>query len=368
MILHRRQVLAGLAASSLPLARTVKAAQPDLAAIASVNGLAFGSAYDREIFSDSAYANLIATTCAVGSIENSLKFDWLRPYGPDPDWSAADALVAFAGEHNLACRGTALIWNDWPPAWLKSLSSAECAAMMDRHIDETVARYAGKVASWDVVNEPFFPPHGEDGGYRAGPWLAAMGPDYIPRAFRRAAAADPGAQLVLNEAFCEQFDDLGNSIRPLFLNEVKRLQDAGVKISAVGFEAHLKPYLPQDDAAFAEYLHQIAALGVDILITELDIDDSHMPDDIATRDRMVTDRVSGFLAHVLPVPRVTSLICWHLSDKYSWYAGADWYADMVDDAGGTPGRPVRSHLFDAELNPKPAAYAAADQLAVAPAR
>lgn len=361
MILHRRQVLAGLAGAALLPAPLALAKTLDLAGIARVNHRSFGSAFDREIFEDVAYAALIASQCWIGSIENSLKFDWLRPHGPEAEWDAADRLVAFAHEHRLFTRGTALIWNDWPPDWLKSLSSDECAAMMDRHIEETINRYGDLVDSWDVVNEPFFPPHGADGGYRTGPWFAAMGPDYITRAYKRAAAANPRTQLVLNEAFCEQFDELGNSIRPLLLNEVRRIQDAGVKLHAVGFEAHLKPHLPSDDAAFAAYLEEIAALGVDIMITELDVDDSHMPDDVAVRDDMVAARVRSFLNAVLQVKSVNGVICWHLSDKYSWYQG-DWYADMVAEAGGDRARPVRSHLFDKDLKPKPAAFAVADAL------
>ena len=47
----------------------------------------FGSAFDREIFRDDAYRALISANCRIGSIENSLKFDWLRAKGPVADFS-----------------------------------------------------------------------------------------------------------------------------------------------------------------------------------------------------------------------------------------------------------------------------------------
>jgi endo-1,4-beta-xylanase len=181
-----------------------------------------------------------------------------------------------------------------------------------------------------------------------------MGEDYIPRAFKAAAAADPNAKLVLNEAFCEQDDDLGKSVRPRLLDLVSDLKHAGIKLDAVGFQAHLKPHLPFDDQAFAAYLERIAALDVDIYITEFDVDDSSLPDDLATRDRIVADRCAKFLGTVLAVPRIKALICWHLSDRYSWYKSADWYAAAVAKFGGNPSRPVRTHLADAALKPKPA--------------
>jgi endo-1,4-beta-xylanase len=353
MTLSRRTVLGALAAVS-----TVRTAQAkpivDLGAIGHEHGLMFGSAFDREIFRDGTYRALISTNCRIGSIENSLKFDWLRPKGPVADFTIADRLVAFATDTKMAVRGTGLIWNDWAPGWLKSLSASEVAAMLDRHVDETVSRYAGRMQGWDVVNEPFYPPHHKQDGYRKGPWLDAMGKDYIARAFRGAAAADPNARLVLNEAFCEQDDELGRSVRPSLLALVTELKHAGVKLDAVGFQAHLKPHLPFDDQAFAAYLDRIAATGVDIYITEFDVDDSSLPDDVAVRDRMVAERCGKFLEAILVVPRVKALICWHLSDRYSWYKSADWYAKAVSGFGGDPARPVRTHLADSALRPKPA--------------
>ncbi|BCW89864.1 Exoglucanase/xylanase [Alphaproteobacteria bacterium SO-S41] len=363
MKLDRRGFLAAGAAAALLRPGVAQAVSPlNLGADAADRGIVFGSAFDREIFDDTAYAALLRAQCRIGSLENSLKFDWLKPTGNVADFSASDRLVDFAVESGIRPRGTALIWNDWLPDWLKWTTVLERRSIMEKHIDEVVGRYAGRVQSWDVVNEPFFPPHGIDGGYRKGLWLDAMGPDYIIHAFKRAAAADPKAQLVLNEAFCEQDDELGKSIRPLLLNEVKRLQDAGVKLDAIGFEAHLRPELPYDDQAFVAYVAEIAALGVDVMITELDVNDSHMPDDEAERDAQVAARVHDFLGAVLQVPRVTTVITWHLSDRYSWYRGADWYADQVRAGGGTPGRPVRSHLYDDQLQPKAAAFAARDAL------
>ncbi len=363
MIIDRRQFLAGVAAAALvPPATADDVSALNLGAIAAARGLAFGSAFDREVLQDPSYGQLIAGQCMVGALENSLKFDWLRPKGTDADFAVADQLVDLANGRGLSVRGTALIWNDWLPGWLEDLSAGEIASTMDRHIDETVGRYAGRVRSWDVVNEPFFPMHGMEGGYRRGLWLEAMGPNFIPRAFRRAQAADPAAQLVLNEAFCEQFDELGNGVRPLLKDLVARLKDAGVKLDAVGFQGHLKPYLPFDDGAFAAYLAEIAALDVDLMITELDVDDSHLPDDVATRDAAVAARVSQFLGAVLQVPRMKSVIAWHLSDRYSWYRNADWYSEQVQESGGTAGRAPRSHLFDSDLRPKAAAEAVAETM------
>ncbi|MBI1212601.1 MAG: glycoside hydrolase [Alphaproteobacteria bacterium] len=351
MILNRRTFLAALAATAAYRPADA-AATPNLGSLAEQHGLLFGSAFDREIFTDASYRALIKSSCRIGSVENSFKIDWLRRNGITADFRITDRLVQFANSAKIALRGTALVWNDWPPTWLKSLSAREVAAALDRHVGETIGRYAGRMQGWGVVNEPFYPPHRQTGGYRKGPWLEAMGPSYIPRAFKVAAAADPQAKLVLNEAFCEQDDELGRSVRPRLLKLVAELKHSGVKLDAVGFQAHLKPHLPYNDQAFATFLGQIAALDVDIYITEFDVDDEGMPDDIAKRDRLVADRCEKFLRTILTIPRVKVLICWHLSDRYSWYKDADWYARAISENGGDPTRKVRTHLTDGELRPK----------------
>lgn len=362
MTLTRRDILAagaaGLAAGALPALAEAPAA-PRLSDSARSRGLIFGSAFDREIFADPAAAALLRDQAKIGAIENSLKFDWLRPTGPEADFAMADALIDFGLKAGLRLRGTALIWNDWLPDWLKWPGVRERRAIMDRHIDEVVQRYAGRVRSWDVVNEPFFPMHGREGGYRGGYWFDAIGPDYIATAFRRAAAADPQAELVLNEAFCEHDDEFGRAIRPLLYDCVKRLKGDGVPLHAVGLQGHLKPLLPYDYTAFADWVASLSELGVTVKITELDVDDRGLPADIEARDAAVAAQISAFLEPVLKVRAVSEVIAWQLSDKYSWYQGLPDYP---------AGQKARSHLFDAAMRPKPATFAAATALEASPAR
>lgn len=362
----RRALLGAALAAPLaaaPFSRALAAAaSPGLGGLAARRGVAFGSAFDLEILEDEPYAALNAAQCRVGVVENSLKFDWLRPSGPAADFSNADRLVSRIAELGLAAKGAALIWNDWAPEWLKRESRDAVPAIMDRHIDETVGRYAGRIAYWDVVNEPFYPPLGEPGGFRTGAWYDAMGPDFVVRAFRRAAAADPSALLVLNEAFTEQEDELGLSTRASLLALVDRLLDGGAPVGMIGLQGHLKPGLPHDDSSFAAFLHELSSRGVPIAITEFDVDDSVYPDDIAVRDAAVASRTEAFLRAVLPVPGLTQVIAWQLSDRYSSYRHLPWYREQIAARGGNPERAPRTQLFDEALAPKPAADAFARAL------
>ena len=66
------------------------------------------------------------------------------------------------------------------------MSGAEREKFFDSYIEEVVGRYAGKLHSWDIVNEPFWPGHKAPGGYRLGPWYDTFGTGYVRRAFERA--------------------------------------------------------------------------------------------------------------------------------------------------------------------------------------
>ena len=122
--------------------------------------------------------------------------------------------------------------------------------VLDAYIDEVVARYRGRLQSWDVVNEPFWPGHRAPGGFRLGPWYDAFGADYVRRAFVRAAQADPKTKLVLNEAQTERDDEVGLAVRAGLLKLVADLKHAGVKLDVVGLQGHLQPQYPHDPARF----------------------------------------------------------------------------------------------------------------------
>ena len=118
-------------------------------------GLAFGSAGGEELFSDEAYRQLFTAQAALFTPENALKFGSLQPQQGVYNFAPADALVDGARRYGLRVRGHTLAWNDWPPAWLKPLSHAELERVFDAYLERVVPHFTGRIASWDVVNEPF---------------------------------------------------------------------------------------------------------------------------------------------------------------------------------------------------------------------
>jgi endo-1,4-beta-xylanase len=347
--LSRRKLLqmtaAGVAASNAPIA--VAAPTPSLGAIAARNGYLFGAAAAEVIDKDAAYRDLYVTQTKLITTDVALKIGRIAPQPGPKHFESADRLLAFCHQHGIAMRGHCLIWNEWNPDWVKNMSATERRMYFDSYIEEVVSRYSGKLQSWDIVNEPFWPGHHAPGGFRVGPWYDAFGPDYVRRAFERAALVDRTTKFVLNEAQTERDDELGLAVRSGLLKLVADLKNAGVKLDVVGLQGHLQPQYPHDPARFDEFLRALADLGVDIYITEFDVCDDVFPDDVEARDAAVAKTAQQFLETTLRHPAVKALITWELADNYSFYRG------IYRAKNPTAARLPRPLLYDDKLQAKP---------------
>lgn len=354
--LNRRQFIAGAMAGAVagPVEASAQTEAPSLGQLARHCGIKFGSAFDLEAIEDAEYGRLIRRHSTHTGNTNAFKYDWLRNTGPQADFTRADRLLRFADEARLPFTAAVLFWNDWPPAWLKTESLARIRYLFDAHIDEVMPRYAGRVAQWVVVNEPFSPWDKEPGTWRKGPWYAAFGPAYVERAFKRARAADPKARLMLNEAFCERRDWIGEAVRPALFGLVERMKDSGVPLDSVGLQGHIQPQFGLDHRDYVLLMRRLAGLGVSLEITELDVDDAAMTGTLADRDGEVARHYREFLDAVLTVPQLTGVTTWGLADRHTWYH------EVAKAENPLFPRQPRPLPFDNRLAPKPAYSAIAD--------
>jgi endo-1,4-beta-xylanase len=196
-----------------------------------------------------------------------------------------------------------------------------------------VGHYRGQLQSWDVVNEPI----AEDGsGLRRDLWLERLGPGYIARALTWAHRADPKAVLVINEYGLEGDDARSARKRETFLALLRQLRREGVPLNAVGLQGHLyaNGSGPTTFRSLPGFLRALAALDLDIYITELDVNDRELPAAVPERDRRVADVYAAFLAAVLPEPRLKLITGWGLSDRHTWLNR------FFPRADGLPQRPL----------------------------
>jgi endo-1,4-beta-xylanase len=355
MICSRRNFLALLAGASALGNRNsaIAATDSSLGAVAKANGLIFGSAAGPVIDKDAAYRDLYPIHTRIVTTDVALKMGTVAPRPGPKQYDSADRLLQFCTRSGIPMRGHCLIWNEWVPSWIKAMSASDRRNFFDGYIDEVVGRYAGKLHSWDVVNEPFWPGHKAPGGYRLGPWYDAFGTDYIRRAFDRAGRVDKTTKFVLNEAQTERDDNVGHTVRAGLLRLVDELKDAGARLDAIGLQGHLQPRYPHDPERFIDFVHQLAERKVDIYVTEFDVRDDTFPDDIATRDAMVARTAEQFLTRILRIPAVKIVITWELSDKYSFYT------DAARKKNPSAARLPRPLPFDGDMKKKPLYFAMA---------
>ena len=345
---------AAAAAACVPATRALAAQDgtPSLGALGASKGILFGTAYDSEVLAPSAFSDLYVWQARIFTSNNFMKFGSLRPTEKGADFALADSLVDFARARGILVRGHNLIWNDWTPDWLRMSSSRRVTYWLDRHIEETVAHYRGKLHSWDVVNEPFWPGHGNKEGYRSGPWYEALGKKYVIRALKRAHAADASAKLVINESGPEWEHYWGMDSGPVrkgLLRLIDEVRESGARLDAVGLQCHWMADFKFNPESFLAYLQELAARKLAIYLTELDISDAKIEGSVAERDAEVARRYHQILSTALKVPEVKIVQTWELSDNATWQREEPYL--------GPGGRLTRPLPFDEALQPK-AAYEA----------
>jgi endo-1,4-beta-xylanase len=306
------------------------------------------------------YADLVAQQCGILVPGNELKWDALRPTPDEFDFSAGDWIEQFARSHGMLFRGHALVWEQALPNWFAStVNSQNAEQVLLNHVSTVVRHFAGKVHSWDVVNEAILVGDGRADGLKVTPWLSYLGPQYIDLAFHAAHQADPKAMLVYNENWLEPEDSASEQRRQAALSLLTRLVKRGVPIHGLGIQSH---FIAETNAAgqgFKRFLQAVENLGLCILVTEMDVRDHLLPGDIAIRDGLVAKQYYDYLSFILQFKSVKPVLTWGLSDSSTWIAKHNPRHD---------GLPVRPLLYDAELHPKPALAAVRRAFDEAPMR
>lgn len=319
-------------------------------------GVHVGTAVSAQDLEDPAYTRALRRDCTLITAEYEMKWDALVP--DRSGRSAADAIVTFAEENGLAVHGHALWWHGSVPKTLSEVEPGRFRAAALRHVAEAAGRYAGRLLSWDVVNEPLDLAHGRPDGLRPSPFLDALGPDYVGTAYRAAAEADPGAILVLNEMGLEDGSPDAERKRRAMVGLLERELGAGTPIQCLGLQSHLDATRqPRDNPGLRAFLREVRGLGLPVMITELDVADQDCPSDLRTRDRMVADVYRAYLDLVLEEARVLAVTTWGLSDARTWLSG---FRPRPD------GAPVRPLPRDAAFRRKRAWHALAGALVRVP--
>jgi endo-1,4-beta-xylanase len=199
--------------------------------------------------------------------ENCMKSGEIHPEEGMYYFDKADAFVQFAQDNGFTLIGHCLVWHSQAPHWFftdengNDVSRETLIERMREHITTLVTRYKGKIRGWDVVNEAV----NDDGTLRNSKFLQIIGEDYLYLAYKFAHEADPDMELYYND-----YSTAIPAKREGIVRLVKMVQDAGVKVTAVGMQSHVGINYP-DLEEYEKSIQAFIALGCRVNFTELDV-------------------------------------------------------------------------------------------------
>lgn len=218
--------------------------------------------------------------------ENAGKWGEVEAERDRMDWRGLDAAYAFAREHGFPFQMHVLVWGNQQPEWIEHLPPAE----QREEIEEWFAAVAERYPDLDyveVVNEPLNdPPSKDDDG--GGNYLAALGGDgatgwdWILASFRLARHHFPRARLLINDYnITNKPENTRRYLEIVELLQRERLVD-GIGVQAHSFATTTE--WPMD--VHRANLDALAATGLPVFVTEMDIDGPTDEEQLASYQRV----------------------------------------------------------------------------------
>jgi GH35 family endo-1,4-beta-xylanase len=289
----------------------------------------FGSALvaDRLFDSDPQhvqYKTKVNELFNIATLENALKWQpWDGDWGPF--WGQAKAIgaVDYLNNQDIPVRGHAMVWpgvGNLPASVVAMLPPADSAGeqairdAISAHILDIGSEFSGDLLAWDVVNEPRTNHDIMD--------ALPEGDGAMADWFQQARAADPTAKLFLNEfGILSSGGATNTSNQQLLINQIQALQAAGAPIDGVGLQSHFSPGNLTGPEEVWEILDDFQALGVDIHITEFDLN--------TTNSDLQVDFYEDFLTAAFAHEGVDEFLLWGFWEDAHWRPDAalfnsDW--------------------------------------------
>ncbi|WP_419806647.1 endo-1,4-beta-xylanase [Terriglobus sp.] len=312
----------------------------------------------QQLRESEAYRRLVAEQSSIAVAENAMKWSSLRPTPDQYFFEDADFLLQFTETNRIKLRGHNLCWHEQLPKWFgPTATAANARSLLTEHIRTVAGRYAGRIHSWDVVNEAVEPKDGRPDGLRDSPWLKLIGESYLEVAFRTARQADPTALLTYNDYDIEGETEYDAAKRSAVLLLLRRLKQRNVPIDAVGIQSHISAGgQHRYGTSLQQFIRSCREMDLEVFVTEMDVDDRELPRDVLQRDAGVAQTYRSYLDTVLREQNVRAVLAWGVDDAHSWLQAKRPRND------GAPHRPL---LFDEKLRPKPAFAAVIGSFAAA---
>jgi endo-1,4-beta-xylanase len=322
--------------------------------------------------------------------ENDQKWGSISSAEGTYSWTNSDRMVDFAQSQGMNLRFHTFVWHQQSsyianghsngvaqPTDPNKYTRAQAFTHMRNHIGAVMGRYKTRnggqlhvIKEWDVVNEATARDSGNDDsanlykgmrrstgnsinldsglsrwtGYTQG---ETNDFDYVDSAFVIAHRNDTNARLALNDYDAESMGKKGLAV----YNLVSKLKSRNIPIHVLGMQCHW--YIGTsatgssgawDPQQFVQNMNRIAALGLDISLTEIDIRFTNPSD--STKRAQQSAAYENLLSMCLAQPRCKRFYVWGMRDGSSWVNSRfpGWGSPLLFDGTGTT------------YTPKPAYY------------
>lgn len=286
--------------------------------------------------SDADYAHELVGDFGNITPENAMKAQFLSPRQGVYAFEEADALLAIADDKGMAVHGHTIAFTEAMPRWMQELPTDteqerdDTADVLLDYLDTVVTHFKGRLASLDVVNEPFDVDQGTD--LQENVWFRTFGPGYPAVVSQAVHDADPGVRQFVNENGA----NVPGPRQDALLELVQDANAQGGHIDGVGLQSHV--YDLDTDAISADDLTETLDLfgdaGLDVRISENDV-----TDDEGTEAQ--AEQYATVLATCLRSPTCVSYTTWGVDDRYDWFVDDDGSLQqghdlLFDDGEPTP--------------------------------
>jgi endo-1,4-beta-xylanase len=316
------------------------------------------------------YEQRLKTSANMIEPENELKPAWIWQGNGSYNTNAADFILGVPGQtgwaqqNNMKVRGHTLVYASDSgytiPTWILTTENAitpqTAEQMLREYIHAIAGRYAGKIHSWDVVNEAVDDtPNGRPYNLRDSFWYRKLGVNFLKLAFQFAKEADPNAKLYYNDYGIES----GGIKATHVLNLCKYLRSQGAQIDGIGLQFHVGLWANvQPESPFYKMASAITRAKFKFMVTEMDValnvvsyPSNHVnfgkipsnPGDLILQANIYR----GVAQMAKQFKNCEGLQMWGFTDAHSWIP--QFFPGM---GAALP--------WDANYNPKPAAFAIRD--------
>jgi GH35 family endo-1,4-beta-xylanase len=239
--------------------------------------------------------------------------------------------VDWARAQGMSVKGHPLFWSipKAVPDWIQRYPYETQMKFLEVRVRNMVARFKGKVTTWDAVNEPMWEPAFKNLASRNWPHLDPVDEiaDTIESVLRWAREEDPDARYVVNDYGMEKDERApvtadGTSVtaalqRKRFLQLLSELAARGAAPDAVGLQSHTGGWL--DHQTQTAVYDEMATSGLPIHITEFWADTMALEKERRLSqteiDEIQAEYVANYLTCAFGHEAVNSFFFWGFMDQ-----------------------------------------------------